>query len=340
MHENGDSIESLLLDYHLNRLDGDQAAQVERALGDSPELSARSRGLRQALDVLDSDEVPQPRADLAESVMARIGEQTRTIPFEKAATVVPAGSGHDLSASPVMSFRELIAIAACITLLIGIGVPGYRKAQSVARRNLCRTHQAQMWQGMASYAAANDDYLAWTGHVPGGSWLATNRPNVQRYSNSRPLFILLRRGYIRDRDPRVFNCPSDPTARPMLVDDYDAFDDFAEPANVSYSALFMNRPQGLKMHRVHRRMVLIGDANPLFDPRPVAHRVDAGDDVGNSLIHDSGAGQNAVYVTGQGGWFTQPTIGVEQDNIYLAGDLTHYEGTETPVSETDTLLVP
>ena len=170
--------------------------------------------------------------------------------------------------------------------------------------------------------------------------LPTRTPNVKRYSNTRPMYMLLREGHINDNDPRVFICPSMPEARPMIADDHGEFDDFAEPANVSYSALLMNAPKGRHVERMHLKMVLVADPNPLFDNRPGRHRISPYDDAGNSLAHEDGAGQNAVYVDGHGGWFTVPNIGVKRDHIYRAGSLVRYEGTEPPTSETDTLVAP
>jgi len=338
MHDEPESVESQLLDLHLSRLDPEPARQTEEAIAASPALAATSRGLRDLLGLLGTYDAPGPPADLAESVMARVAEQGGVLPFKEAASAVPAGTAQDLSASPVLSLRELIAIAACITLFVGVFVPGYFKAQRIASRNLCRQNVRQIWQAAASYAQANRGYLPWAGYVPKGSWLATRTPNVRRFSNTRPVFLLLRGGFIPDNDPRVFLCPSVPNTRPMIADDYGEFSDFAEPANISYSFLFMNRPQGWLLENMADRMVLLADPNPLFDSRAAGRRINPYNDVGNSFAHENGAGQNAVYVSGRGGWFTEPTIGVGSDHIYQAGELVYYEGTEEPVSDEDTFL--
>ncbi len=338
MRDESESIESLLLDLHLGRLDPASVRKVEEATALSPEWASRRRALGGVLELLDAYETPEPPDGLAESVMARVREQAGVLPIKEAASAVPAGAAQDLSASPVLSLRELIAIAACITLFVGVFVPGYFKAQNAAQRNLCQRHLSQIWQGMAAYAKENDGYMTWAGYVPHGSWLATRTPNVRRYSPSRPLFMLLRQGFIPDHDPRVFICPSMPHSRPMIAEDYREFNDFAEPANVSYSVQLMNRPKGWLMEKTNARMVLIADRNPLFDERACGHRISPYDDGGNSFTHGDGAGQNAVFVDGSGGWFTEPTIGVAKDNIYRVGEMVHYQGTEEPVSDEDSFL--
>jgi hypothetical protein len=342
MREEPEAIEQLLLDLHLNRLDADQAHQVEEALSRSPELAGQSRALRNLLGLLDAVEVPDPSVNLADAVMARIDERTKPLPFKEMSPVSPAERSEGSSGS-VLSLRELIAIAACITLFVGIFVPGYQKAQSIARRNVCMENLRLASVGMSAYAQQNNGYLPWFGYVPNASWLPTRTPNVPRYSNTRPMYALLRQGLVPKQDPRLFVCPSMPNARPMITQDYKQFDDFAEPANVCYSSAFMNLPEGRRVDKMAPQMVIQADRNPLFDGRGGSggHSLSPYDDAGNSFAHEDGAGQNAVYVGGSGGWFTKPTIGVDRDNIYRAGnDLTHYTGVEKPIADTDTLLVP
>ena len=125
---------------------------------------------------------------------------------------------------------------------------------------------------------------------------------------------------------------------------YRQFTDFAEPANNSYSYVFMNVPKPPRLEELRygdrRQMVMVADRSPLIDNR-VSHQIDPYDTQGaNSTLHESGAGQNAIYFTGVGGWYTHPTIGVEKDDIYRAGRRLRYQGTEQPVSPTDTFLVP
>src|SRR5262245_52303183 len=136
MRDGSEPIEFRLLDLHLNRLEPGEALQVEESIAASAELAAQSRALRDVLSMLDRDEAPETPGDLVESVMARVEAEPRVIPFpQKAAGAGALRSGQEISATPVLSLRELVAIAACITLFIGVFVPGYFKAQNIARRN-------------------------------------------------------------------------------------------------------------------------------------------------------------------------------------------------------------
>lgn len=334
-------IEDLLLDLHLDRLDPARADELNAALSEDADLASRSHVLGEVLGRLDACEVSDPSYDLSAMVMARIDEQAAILPFRQAASAVPPGSAQDLSASPVLSLRELIAIAACITLFVGIFVPGYFKAQSIAMRNRCLDNVRQIWAGTSQFAEANAGFLPHTGYVEGGSWLPTRVPNVRRFSNTAYVYRLVKDGYVRDT--RIFVCPASPHGRPMLADNYREFNDFAEPVNTTYSYLFMNVPKPLRVSDLKTgrgQLVLVADSNPLFDGRSAA-QVNPYDETGdNSVAHEGASGQNAAYITGQADWFSQPTIGVDGDNIYRAGKLVRYQGTERPVCPTDTLLVP
>src|SRR5690606_20577355 len=128
------------------RLEAERAEYVEDAIAHSPELSRQSQALRELLNLLDRHEVPEPPEDLEDKVLARIADRPGVVPFPRQQTAeLPTGATHELSGSPVLSLRELIAIAACITLFIGVFVPGYYKARHAAARNLCRANMAQLF---------------------------------------------------------------------------------------------------------------------------------------------------------------------------------------------------
>jgi len=337
MVDKSESIESLLLDWHLGRLEATQRVQIEEALTRSPELALRSQRLRTLLSLLDADE-PVPPPDLAGSVMARIQERTKVIPLPE---VSAARSVHEVAArGPSLALRDVIAIAACVALFVGIAVPGYFKAHNVSLRHRCQNHLHQISDAMASYGQAHAGFLPYASYIPGGTWLPGQGRNVPRASNTRHVFKLVRQGYIRN--VRVFLCPASKDGRPMLADDYRQFTDFAERANNSYSFLFMNWPKGLRPEDMRKgaggKMVLVADRNPHFAGTPGALERAVAVRLGNSLLHENGAGQNAIRVDGSGGWFTSPNIGVDHDDIYKAGGVVQYQGTERPVSETDTFL--
>lgn len=339
--ERNEPIEAKLIDLHLGELDPAEAQQVRDAIAASPELSKQNAALALLLGALGTAPVAEPPADLTASVMARIESQTQVIPFPEAQSAVPAGSARDLTASPMMSLRELVAIAACITLFVGIFVPGYYKAQNVASRNLCLNRIRQIGTALASYSQSNDGFLPYSNYVQGASVIPTQNRRVARASNTQPIFQMFQQGHVASNDIRVFICPSSPNGRPMLCEDYEGFNDFAEPANVSFSFQYMNLPQGRRLEDMPGRMALMADRNPIFDARRATHKLSPYEQW-NSLAHEQGAGQNVLFASGAGNWATSPQVGVNGDNIYQAAghEGVNYDGTETPNGNTDTWLVP
>jgi len=337
MADKPESLESLLLDWHLGRLDATQSVQITEALARSPVLTLQSDRLRALLNLLDADEVVPP-PDLARTVCAGIQERTKVIPMPE---VSAARSAQEVAVrGPSLALRDVIAIAACVTLFVGIAVPGYFKARNVSMRHRCLDNLRQVSGAMTSYSQAHAGFLPYADYIPGGAWLPGRTRNVPRASNTRHVFKLVRQGYVTNI--RIFVCPASKDGRPMLADDYRQFTDFAERANNSYSFLFMNWPQGRRLEDMRqgpcRGMVFVADRNPHFAEPPGTVERAVAARLSNSLLHEDGAGQNAIRVDGSGGWFTNPNIGVDHDDIYKAGGLEQYQGTEQPVSETDTFL--
>jgi len=332
MAEDRERWDEMLLDLHLGRLNTRQAERLRARLAESPELAARSRALGAVLRALDADAAPEPPCDLAERVLDYVEQRTAVVPMSAASPDRPAVSRG------TWAWRDVLAAAACVVLFFTVFVPGYWKARQVSARYRCLSHIRQISDGMMQYAAANSGFLPYAGYVPGGSWLPGSATHPA--SNTRHVFRLVRQGHVPN--VRIFLCPADKLGRPMHAENLASLDDFPSRLNNSYSFIFMNMPRGLHLEQMQagpqRRMVLVADRNPRFPPVPGA--APTVPPTGNSPIHEGGAGQNAIYVDGSGGWFTSPRIGVDEDDIYRVGDLEHYEGTEAPRSDTDTFLPP
>ena len=62
-------------------------------------------------------------------------------------------------------------------------------------------------------------------------------------------------------------------------------------------------------------------------------------DTTNSTAH-GGRGQTVLTLDGSARWITSPIYGPERDNLWLAGDIRHYTGCETPTRDDDAQLIP
>ncbi len=327
-----------LIDLHLGRLSPEEAERLQARIAGLPELEARSRRCRELLNALESCEAPPTPSDLVERVLDRVARSQALIPFPAAGSSseggLPSGIERGGLRTPILALRELITIAACVALFLGVLVPGFYKARETSRRSVCRQNMQQVYGGLASYAQTHAGFLPNAGAVPGGSWLRVRIPGVLRASNTRHAYLLVRDGFV---NARAFVCPA-AGGVVMRADDYRAADDFAEPGNCTYSLQNSNVARPLPLSRLPGQMVYFGDGNPSFNTYGV-HYIDP-TALENSSAHNVNAGQNVLYLDGRTGWATRPTVGVNNDHIYRAGALARYIGVEVPQSPTDTFLVP
>jgi len=335
-----ESFEPMLLDYHLGQLNAEEIRQLEAALDTRPELAAKSQAVQQILRPLDAYDVPTLPADLGDRVLDHIA-QNQTYSFQQAASSLPSASESELSASPFVSIRELVAIAACITIFVGVCVPAYYRVRNVAERSYCLNNLRQIGQGLAQYTNGNDGQLPVAATIAHASWLPVKTPGVPVVSNRRHPFLLLKLELVKD--PKAFVCPSRPDDVPMVLlrdDDegggYQGFDDFAQPANISYAYQNMNGP-ARPSPEASPDMAITGDLNPLFEDGRI-HSLAPYE--ANSRTHGERAGQNVGYLDGSAAWRTSPTCGFRKDHIFRAGNITRYTGTEVPQSNTDSFLIP
>ena len=117
--------------------------------------------------------------------------------------------------------------------------------------------------------------------------------------------------------------------------------DFPSATFISYSYHHTSGPdrprlndprlQGVKEH-----MAILADSTPLFDDgtfRPDRVNASAGDNHGVT-------GQNVLYLDMHVDWKDEASVGVNRDNIFLAGSIRDYHGTEAPAGPQDTFLLP
>ncbi|GMU36901.1 MAG: hypothetical protein KJ057_04195 [Phycisphaerae bacterium] len=112
-------------------------------------------------------------------------------------------------------------------------------------------------------------------------------------------------------------------------------DDFAFPDACSYD--------GLNMLGVTPRLVDAPDQVYLGDPNPLflggMFRPSINPNATNSPLHDGGRGQNVLLLDGSVGWLTSPFRN-RTDNVWLAGEIQDYRGTEAQSDPHDAFLVP
>jgi len=312
--------EELLLDYHLDRLDATQRAWIESELNRDASLAEKSRQLGHILKPLDYWQPAAPTEHLAERILA----QARRGRMPSVLQMPPDESSR--YRPRFLPARELVAVAACVLLLVGFFIPGLSSMRDRSQRAACANNLSKIFAGTSVYRE-------YAGEVRNAAWLPSAQADRAYASNSRHGYLLIKQGF----GPRVedFICPADKNAVPMVVDDYVNRDDFERAANVSYDAL--NLTAGAQHLRPRRSLVYMGDPNPLF--KRARFDASVNPDTANSLAHGS-HGQTLLLLDGSAQWVDSPVVGPTADNIWLAGDIRNYTGTESRASADDVQLIP
>lgn len=320
--------EELLLDFHLDRLTDEDCSWVEAELRRDAELRGKSDRLGRVLQPLDYCRPGPVPASLAENVLAYIARATDPllpIPF-------PTNAGSR-SRSPFLHMRELIAVAACILLLVGVAVPGVSELRSRSQRALCANNLSSIFQGAGAYQQAFGDSLPFAGRVAEASWLPGGEGGAPYASNSRHPYLLVKLNY--GPKPKDFICPGSSDAEAMPTDQVAGRDDFGTARNISYDSL--NLAGASPNLRPPVAIAYISDANPLFVGARFNDAVDP--TCTNSAAH-GGRGQSVLTLNGTVQFVRSPIYDGKRDNLWTIGDVRRYRGTESTTRNDDAFLVP
>ena len=131
-----------LLDEQFDQLSSEDRVRLNHALDRDADLAARARRLQEVLEPLDSWSAPPPPDSLVGRILDRIATH------EAAAPVVPApvpmaDTNRGFPFRPPASLKELLALAAVITLFFALFVPGMSSARDRSQRVACATNRGQ-----------------------------------------------------------------------------------------------------------------------------------------------------------------------------------------------------
>ncbi|MFQ5412989.1 MAG: type IV pilin protein [Phycisphaerae bacterium] len=352
------SAEELLLDWHLDRLDDRERAWVEHELLRDPEFRAKSDRLRAILRPLDHMSAGPTPLNLPGQVLAYVrdhrsgaADDVAGVPPDARDGVprFPVPTGHGAGpARPRMPLRDMIAVAACIGLLVTVALPGLSGLRQRSRRQVCTNNLGAIYQGLGMYRQAFAGMLPFAGTPAGASWLPRGATDAPYASNSRHIYLLLRLNF--GPAPDNFVCPSDPNAVPMRAGNYADNDDFASARNIGYDTLNVAGADAPTLNvagtdapttnrdrlRPVASVAYAADANPLFVDGRFHRNVDPY--ATNSPTHRDG--QCVLTLDGSAAWTTTPNHGPRHDNLWLAGSIRRYNGTETRQGRDDSFLVP
>jgi hypothetical protein len=320
--------EDLLLDLHLGRVTDEERSWIEAELRRDADLQAKSDRLGRVLQPLDHAHPGPASANLAENVLSYIARATDPllpIPFH--------GDSRGRAGAPFLRMRNLIAVAACIALLVSVAVPGVSELRDRSQRALCAHNLSSIFEGAGAYQQAFGDSLPFAGGVAGSSWLPGGEGGASYASNSRHPYLLLKFRFVPNT--KVFICPGGSDAEAMPDDQVAGLDDFSTARNIRYDSL--NLAGASPNLRPPVAIAYMSDANPLFVNAKFNDAVDP--NCTNSPAH-RGRGQSVLTLNGSVRFVRSPIYDAKRDNLWTIGDLRRYRGTESTTRNDDAFLVP
>ncbi|MCH7704467.1 MAG: hypothetical protein IIB61_05090 [Planctomycetes bacterium] len=321
--------DELILDWHLDRIDPDDREWLERELLRDAGLRARSDRLATILHPLDHWAPPQAPGGLAERILRNITGTRGSQPDVFSLPPIGAANGAPTRS---FSYRDLIAVAACILFVVTVVLPGVSGLRRRSQRQLCASQLGSIYQGVQTYRTTFAGALPFAGNAGGSSWLPGTSGDSVFASNSRHVNLVVRYRFVPNA--KLFVCPSDPQGKPADLDDPTAHDDFPGVGRGSYASLNLS---GTDPHlRSAATVAYMSDANPLFEGGKFNADVDPY--TTNSRAH-GGAGQCVQFLDGHSEWQSTPVTGQGRDNLWLAGSLMTYTGTESRDNDNDAFLV-
>ncbi len=334
-----EAFDPTLLELHLGHLSEEEQAQLLARIRDDADLARQNEAVQALFErlklVRDEPSVP---ADLAERVVAHVHANadalrvvrpadslTRTIEREQRLRLYHG------------SLRDILAIAAVIVLMVGLGVPSVLHVRSRNQRIGCSQNLAQLGQSMQRYAASHASNLPFAGWEPTMRWKPTADGRATLAHNRRHMYPLLQGAFVQN--PRIFICPSRWDV-PMAANDVSRHQTFPESRNVSYA--YYNMAGVRPTLEDDPTLPILSDDNPLFeDGTPLIEfrrRTSSDPTQINSGAHRA-AGQNVLSLDGGVRWRVTPLVGIEQDNIWTLEGVSSYTGAEGPQSTTDAHLI-
>ena len=232
---------------------------------------------------------------------------------------------------PTFSFKELIAIAACLLLSIGLLLPAFQRATQAANREKCAALQGQMGVALRSYALEN------MGSLPNSSakninWLTSGKKGTEPVSNSRNLYKLIDEKFVPN--PQIFLCPA---VGGVSFNPHKNQTDFEDANYIHYSYTFNSADDKIRINDSPQasKRIILADSSPIMKLGAQAN-IDASNFISNN---HSKSGQNILMLDGHTNWqaATNANFG---DNIFQAGTIKNYKGNEKPATKDDTFLLP
>ncbi len=349
----------LLFDHCIGLASEQQDADAERLIASNPDAAnfyyEQLQALLSPLESLECEPCPD---SLAERTVRMLTERSHPHPElqakkkQKKPPIVeaPVVVQQEIESEPVRlrdwrSPVQIAAVAAILLFLVSVTLPLSNMLRQKGYRAECQAKLRNVFQGLTAYLSDFDQRVPNVQAVSGAPWWKVGDQGQENQSNTRALWLLAKRGYVR---PENFLCSARKTNQTPDFQglDVETLQDFPGRAYINFSfRVCCDKTRNL----VTGDTVLMADMNPLSESmpsdfsKPFVIRLDENILNRNSVNHGR-RGQNVLLNDGSVGFHRTRFVGVGgQDDIFMLDNMTSggvIKGFEVPVCTTDAFLAP
>lgn len=133
---------------------------------------------------------------------------------------------------------QRIAVAAVFVIIGTVCVSAYSVVLNHARqkswRQQCQVQLQQIWQAMSHYSSDYDGKIPTIAATAGEPWWKVGYQGLENHSNTRPMWLLAKLGYIKPAD---FVCPGNCHGKKLKLNDIQvkSYNDFPAREYMAYS---------------------------------------------------------------------------------------------------------
>jgi len=339
----------LLFDYCIGLTSEKETAEAEALISSNEQAAEIHSKLKAALVPLESASSEPCPDELAESTIRRLNNAARSSQLRLEQLLATEETRGPAGAKSWFwpGLAKRLATAAAFIIVGSILITTFKVVTSYARQQAsqqqCRMQLSQVFEGITRYASDHDGQLPAVAAAAGAPWWKVGYQGSENHSNTRPLWLLVKRNYI---SPADFVCPGSkdadiPQLTPAQIEACKK--DFPDRKYMTYS--FRIGCREAVGGKLLCRKVLMADLSPLFEKlpedysRPLKLRLDKKMLTLNSSNHKR-RGQNVLFGDGRVEFVRKRHTGISEDDIFTLQNTDIYQGCEVPSRETDAFLAP
>jgi len=342
-----DRQKQLIFDYAIGLTSERQSAQAQELISSNKQAAELLTKLKSSLSPLDSIAAEPCPDELAEGTVWRF---TQAVGAGQAhlETLLAAEQKHTVRSRGFWRDTAGRLATAAVFMIVGFAViTGFRVLSSYTHQRYwqsqCASQLGSIFQGISNYRADNGGRMPAVASAANSPWWKLGDQGPENHSNTRPMWLLVRGGYV---DAREFVCPAKRNLRTLQIapTTVKMLNDFPGRKFVTYSLRINCRKSPMNMTG---RKPILADLNPIFENANIPNSPSGRFSVvvtdkllnSNSSNH-GGRGQNVLFCDGCVRFLKNRRTGVSMDDIFTLQNTRRYSGVELPTSELDAFLAP